>query len=317
MDNRDEKDFVHVSKKFEVFMGYTKVKEAFPHIPCERDPFERIAYASGFDDSEITKLKEALAGRWGALRAVDRFFSNSLVKEIGSITCFEERELRVVEIFRSLWGSELKCELEEAGVQSVDRWWEGMENLSRHGLQERKDGFFDRMLEGMYALALQKARFDVQMNPYGDEGADLQIRYGTLSFDIEVSRFHRNKGLERKLEGLGRPEVISSEATMAGKVKDESGQLREDKNGIVLLHSENTGVDHDVFVEWRDINASCLLQKSPNLCAVIFDYNFMSHIGHMNQSARIPEDNLRPVLDRIVKALNRVKGYTVAHLRVV
>ena len=314
MDNRDEKDFVHVSKKFQVFMGYEKVKEAIPHIPCDLDNYERIAYAASLDDLDVAKLKEALAGSWGALRAVDRFFSNSLVKEIGSITCFEERELRVVEIFHSLGGSELECELEEAGVQCVDRWWEGMENLSRHGLQERKDGFSDRMLEGIYALALQKGGFDVQMDPYGGEGADLQIRYGTLYFDIEVSRFHRNKGLERKLEGLDRLEVINSETTMAGKVKDKSGQLREDKNGIVLLHSENTGVDHDVFIQWGDINASCLLQKSPNLCAVVFDYNFLSHIGHMNQSSRIPEDNLQPVLYRIVKALNRVKGYTVADL---
>ena len=315
MDNRDEKAFVHVSKKFEMFMGCEKVKEAIPHIPCDLDNYERIAYAASLDDLDVAKLKRVLGPEY--IEKIHQFFSNSLVKEIGSITCFEERELRVVEIFHSLGGSELECELEEAAVQCVDRWWEGMENLSRHGIQKRKSEFLDRMLEGMYALALQKAGFDVQMNPYGKEGADLQIRYGTLSFDIEVSRFHRNKGLERKLEGLGRLEVISSEATMAGKVKDESGQLREDKNGIVLLHSDNTGVDYDVFAEWRDINASCLLQKSPNLCAVIFDYNFMSHIGHMNQSARIPEDNLQPVLYRIVKALNRVNGYTVADLCVV
>ena len=161
MANSEEKIFECVSKHFELCMGYTDVKEAFPHIPCEREPYERIAYASVFDDSEVAKLKEALSGHCVEMSVVDRFFSNSIVQELSSIACFEDRERRVVDIFHSLWGSELKCEIEEAGVQDVDRWWTGMENLRAYSdLCERKNGFEDRKMEGMYALALQKGGFD-------------------------------------------------------------------------------------------------------------------------------------------------------------
>lgn len=314
MANSEEKIFECVSQHFEGYMGYKRVKEAFPHIPCELDPYERIAHASGFDDSEVAKLKEVLPDY--STEAFHRFFSNSIVQKLRSIACFEDRE-RVVDIFHSLWGSELKCEIEEAGVQDVDRWWTGMENLRAYSdLCERKNGFEDRKLEGMYALALQKGGFDVQMNPYGGQGPDLQIKDGNLSFDIEVSRFRRNKGLECKLGEVERLEVIRSEASMFGKIKQKVKQLHEDENSIVLLHSENTGIDCDVFVEWIDINSSCLLRNSPNLCAAIFDHQFKGHTGFVNPYARMPEDDLRPVLFRIVKALNWVKEYTDAKLRV-
>lgn len=315
MDNSEEKVFECLSQHFKNYMVRTEVKKAFPYIPCEPDIYEAIAYASGFDDSEVAKLKESLPNY--SIEAVHRFFSNSIVQELRSIACFEDRERRVVDILHSLWGSELKYGLEEAGVQDVDRWWTGMENLNKHNLQNRKREFLDRMLEGMYALALQKGRFHVQMNPYGDQGPDLQIRDGNLSFDIEVSRFRKNKGLERKLGEVDCLEVIDSEDSMLGKIKQKVKQLHEDKNSIVLIHSENTGIDYDVFVEWIDINSSCLLRNSPNLCAVIFDYQFATHKGFMNQYARMSEDDLRPVLFRTVKALNWVKGYTVEKLCVV
>ena len=315
MGNSEEKIFECASEHFKGYMVRTDVKKVFPHIPCEPDIHETIAYASGFDDSEVAKLKEVLPDY--STEEFHRFFSNSIVQELRSIDCFEDRERRVVDILHSLWRSELKYGLEESGVQDVDRWWTGMENLNKHNLQNRKREFLDRMLEGMYALALQKGGFNVQMNPYGGQGPDLQIRDANLSFDIEVSRFGKNKGLERKLGEVELPEVIDSKASMLGKSKQKVKQLHEDKNSIVLLHSENTGIDYDVFVEWIDINSSCLLRNSPNLCAAIFDYQFACHKGFVNPYARMPEDNLRPVLSRIVKALNRVKGYTVAKLCVV
>lgn len=322
MDNSEEKVFKRVSMKFQAFMGFKKAKKAIPHIPCELDLYERIAYAAGLDDSDVAKLKKALSVYYGEESTIDRFFSNSIVQELRSIACFEDRERRVVDIFHSLWGSELKCEIEEAGVQDVDRWWTGMENLRAYSdLCERKNGFEDRKMEGMYALALQKGGFDVQMNPYGGQGPDLQIKDGNLSFDIEVSRFRRNKGLERKLGEVELPEEIDSEASMLGKIKQKVKQLHEDKNGIILLKSDNTGID---WVELRRVfdQIPCGVSldpylNPPKLCAVILSDSGGRQEYRINPRARMPADELRPVLSRIMKALNWVKEYTKAKLRVV
>ena len=162
--------------------------------------------------------------------------------------------------------------------------------------------------------------FDVQMNPYGGQGPDLQIKDGNLSFDIEVSRFRRNKGLERKLGEVELPEEIDSEASMLGKIKQKVKQLHEDKNGIILLKSDNTGID---WVELRRVfdQIPCGISPDPylnppKLCAVILSDSGGRQEYRINPRARMPADELRPVLSRIMKALNWVKEYTDAKLRV-
>ena len=150
----------------------------------------------------------------------------------------------------------------------------------------------------------------VKMTPYGDKGPDLHISTRRLSFDVEISRFRAgislgNKiALDEKNDGLlkGMPDKSQN---VWSKIDYEVKQLREKNNGIVLLFSDDIGIDWIEF-EKNVEHMSCFGEK---LCAVIFTDKTGIVKSHLNPCARIPDRELNHNLQEIVGALENIKGY--------
>ena len=115
-NEHQEKAFLCVSYNILGYLGYEKVKAAFCDIPSEWR--ERMAYATKFDDLERARLKDALANDPEAESAIDNFFVNQLVRELGFDSSMENRRLLVFRGFNSFIVHGLRTRLKKAGVQS-------------------------------------------------------------------------------------------------------------------------------------------------------------------------------------------------------
>ncbi len=278
-----------------------KVKKEFPDIPEE--PYRRVAYVSGFNEEKRAKLKTALAEYSETLIDIDNFFCDPIVQKIGSKTTDGEREELELSIYHSCIANDWKSKLQEAGVQHIDRWWRDIVRVSnlRGPLREHHNQFMSHYIEGTSALSLKMCGFDVQMKPYGEEGPDLQISKGDLTFDVEVSLFRADPDKELE-ECMARSkhmvEMPDKSHNISSKIfVDKLKQLRKDKNGIVLLNSNSIAKDYIEFEKLRE----CISEKSPShLCAVIFNGRYI-----LNQHARIPADVLDPALWKIAECLRR------------
>ena len=258
--------FLCVSFNIVGCLGYEKVKTVFPDIPS--DQYKRIAYAASFDDIEREKLKDALAKDTETESAIDSFFCNALVREIGSDPCIESRSKKVFRELSSFKAHRLHAQLEKAHVAGIDEWLKEIKNYYENDSQ-----FLDFYIEGLYALALQKSGITVRMKPYRDGGPDLQILMGCLVLDVEITRFIKNSCLENDLEMSPDDQVVECLIEMPDKsndvwykIEDKMKQLKEDKNGIILLHSDNMGIDDFEFGK----NARYIASLSEKLSAVIF-----------------------------------------------
>ena len=146
------------------------------------------------------------------------------------------------------------------------------------------------------------------MKPYRDGGPDLQVSLGCLSFDIEVTRFIKDACLENELE-IGPDEnchvvlipMPDKSPEIWSKIRRKIKQLKEDKNGFILLHSSNIGVDYIEFGK----NAQYISSLGEKLSAVIFVDSWTNAKFIPNPSARIPPQELSPVLRRIVESIKR------------
>ena len=136
----------------------------------------------------------------------------------------------------------------------------------------------------------------------------LQVSIGCLSFDIEVTRFIKDACLENELEI--RPDenchvllipMPNKSPEIWSKIRSKIKQLKEDTNGIILLHSSNIGVDYIEFGK----NAQYISSLGEKLSAVIFVDSWTNAKVVPNPSARIPPHELSPVLQRIVESIKR------------
>ena len=302
-DQRQKIAFLCVSFNIGCFLGYQKVKAAFPDIPSELR--KRIAYATRFDDSERATLKNALANHPETESMIDSFFCNPLVHEIGSDPLIENRTLLVLREFNPFIAHRLGVRLTKASVVGVGEW---LKDIERY--YEYDDQFTDFYIEGCYALALQKTGMIVKMKPYGDKGPDLQISIRCLSFDAEISRFRRDISLGNKMsldknDSSLLIEMPCKSQNVWSKIEDKVGQLREDKNGIILLLSDNIGIDWIEF-EKNAEHISCFGEK---LSAVIFTDKSGKIKSHLNPCARIPTQELTHNLQEVVEALQGLRAY--------
>lgn len=288
--------FLCVSFDIVDYLWYEKVKTTFRDIPSEQ--YKRIAYAASFDDHEIAILYDALANHPEAESVIDRFFRNALVREIGSDPCIESRSKRVLRELNSFKAHSLYARLEKAHVAGVDKWLKEIKNYYENDSQ-----FPDFYIEGLYALTLQRIGMTVQMKPYRDGGPDLQASIGCLSFDIEVRRFIRDTSLENELDLSSDDDDNTLLIPMPDKsssvwlrIEDKMQQLKEDKNGIILLHSDNIGIADIEFAK----NTRYIPSLGEKLSAVIFVDSWTKAKFSLNPNARIPLSELNPVLQEIV-----------------
>ena len=286
-NEHQEKAFLCVSYNILGYLGYEKVKAAFCDIPSEWR--ERMAYATKVDDLERARLKDALANDPEAESAIDNFFVNQLVRELGFDSSMENRRLLVFRGFNSFIVHGLRTRLEKkAGVLGVSEWLEDIERYYEYNEQ-----LTDLYIEGCCALALQKTGMLVKMRPYGDKGPDLHISTRRLSFDVEISRFRAgislgNKiALDEKNDGLLK-EMPDKSQNVWSKIDYKVKQLREKNNGIVLLFSDDIGFDWIEF-EKNVEHMSCFGEK---LCAVIFTDKTGIVKSHLKPCARIPDREL-------------------------
>ena len=295
--------FLCVSHNIVVYLGYKKVKAAFSDIPPEWR--KRIAYATRFDDSERAILKDALAKDTNVQSAIDSFFCNALAREIGSDPCIENRRKLVFREFNSFIAHGLYVRLEKAGVLGTDEW---LKEITRY--YEYDGDFTNFYLEGCCALALQKNGMRVRMKPYRDGGPDLQVSTGCLSFDVEISRFRPDISLGNKMsidEGDSSLfiKMPCKSQNVWSKIEQKVKQLREDENGIILLFSDNIGID---WIEFEK-NAEYISDFGKRLCAVMFSDGSGIVKSHLNPCARIPTQKVTHNLQGIVEALKGLKAY--------
>ena len=237
--------FLCVSYDLGPFLGFEKVRVAFPDIPS--DPFKRIAYAARLDDTERTMLKDALDSHSEAESVIDRFFRNAFVREVSSYPCIEDRSKIVLREVNSFKAHRLYVQLKRTRVTGVDEWLKEIKNY-----YENDNQFMDFYTEGRYALRLQKSGLKVKMKPYNGGGPDLQVSAGLFSFDIEVTRFVGDIALENKMsleedETVCLIEMPDKSQDVWSKIAGKMKQLKEEKNGIILLHSDNIGIDFFEF----------------------------------------------------------------------
>ena len=159
-------------------------------------------------------------------------------------------------------------------------------------------------------MALQQSGMLVEMRPYGEEGPDLRISKRRLSFDVEISRFRPDISLGNKIaldeDDDGILKIMPDKSqNIWSKIEDKVTQLREDQNGIILLFSDNIGIDWIEF-EKNVEHMSCFGEK---LCAIIFTDKTGIVESHLNPCARIPDRELNHNLQEIVGALENIKGY--------
>ncbi len=291
--------FLCVSERLTWYLSYEKVKEAFHDIPS--DFRSRIAYVAHFDDAEIAKLKNALAKDTNAESAIDSFFCSALVREIGSDPCIENRRKLVFRKFNSFIAHGLYVQLKKTGGTGVDEW---LREIERY--YEYDDEFINFYTEGRYALNLQKSGLKVKMKPYNDGGPDLQISTGLLSFDIEVTRFVGDISLEKKMS-LGEDEtprlieMPDKSQDVWSKIEGKMKQLKKNKNGFILLRSDNIGID---WVEFEK-NANDISRFDEKLCAVIFVDGWTRPKVISNLRARVPAEELTPILQRIIESITQ------------
>ena len=250
--------FLCVSFNIGRFLGYKKVKVAFPDIPSELR--ERISYATRFNETDRAILKKALANEPETESMIDSFFCNPLVHEIGSDPLIENRTLLVFREFNPFIAHRLAVRLTNASVISVGEW---LKDIRQY--YEYDDQFADFYIEGCYALALRKTGMTVKMRPYGGSGPDLQISTEYLSFDVEISRFRPDISLGNKMSideddsGL-LIKMPDKSQNVWSKIEDKVKQLREDENGIILLFSDNIGIDWIEFEKNAEL-ISCFGEK--------------------------------------------------------
>ena len=293
--------FLCVSYRLGPFLGFEKVKAIFCDIPS--DQFKRIAYAARLDDTERATLKNALTNYPEAESVIDSFVCNALVREIGSDPCIESRSKRVLREVNSFKARRLHVQLDKAHVAGIDEWSKEIENY-----YENKNQFPDFYIEGRYALALQKSGMRVKMKPYRHGGPDLQVSTGCLSFDVEVTRFIQDTCLENELDMSSdvdnNPLLIpmpDKSFSVCSKIEDKIQQLKEDRNGIILLHSDNIGIDYIEFAK----KAQYIASLGEKLSAVIFVDSWTTAKVVPHSSARIPPHELNRVLQRIVGTITQ------------
>ena len=302
-DQRQKIAFLCVSFNIGCFLGHQKVKAAFPDIPSELR--KRIAYATRFDDSERATLKNALANHPEAESMIDSFFCNPLVHEIGSDPLIENRTLLVFREFNPFIAHRLGVRLTKASVVGVGEW---LKDIERY--YEYDDQFADFYIEGCYALALQKVGMIVKMRPYGGEGPDLQISTEYLSFDVEISRFRPDMSLGNKMSiNEGDISLLikipDKSQNVWSKIENKRKQLRKDKNGIILLFSDDIGID------WIDLekNAEYISDFGKHLCAVMLSDRSSIVKSHLNPCARISTEELIHSLQGMTEALQGLRTY--------
>ena len=302
-DQSHDITFLCISERLTSYLSYEKVRDAFHDIPS--DFRSRIAYAVRFDDTEIATLKEALADHPETENVIDDFFCNSLVRQIGSVPSMQNRSRLVLREFNSFIARSLYVRLKDACIQRVSEW---LKDIKRY--YEYNDQFPDFYIEGCYALALQKAGMMVKMRPYGDKGPDLQISTEHLSFDIEISRFRPDISLGNKMN-LGEDEtpclvkMPDKSQNVWSKIENKVKQLREDKNGIILLFSDDIGTDCIEFEK----NAGHISDFGAQLCAVIFSDRSGIVKSHLNPGARISTQELAHNMQKIVRSLQGIGVY--------
>ena len=287
MDNAETDAFCLVSDHLQGYLGFCNVKADFPSIP--KRPYRRVAWAASLDVAERAKLRAALAQYQGTKAIIDGFYSNSLVQEIGSKSNFEESCRLVLRTCNSLRAQTLIDQLQVSGVRNVDEWSRDLEKRYEYDVE-----FGELYLEGRYALTLQKNGLEVQLKPYGDErGADLQVSVRGLLLDVEISHFRRDEGLEQEMSGQI-VEMPCRTQALWSKLEEKKGQLQEGKNGVILLSSDNIGIDDIEFQKIAEtILSSGLAEK---LCAIVFSDSFTRDRAVLNPRARIPGQELHAAL---------------------
>ena len=298
MDDRENALFYDVSNALQLYLGFSNVKATFPGIPQE--PHKRIACATSFDDTEVATLKATLAEHPGTEAAIDSFFSNFLVRQIGSEPDIERRYELVLRACNSLRAQRLIVQLHEAGVANVDEWSKDLEKRYDYYVD-----FGELYLEGQYALALRKNGLGVQLKPYGTAGGpDLQVSTRGLPFDIEVSHFRKDEPLEKQMSGqiVRMPDKTQN---LWSKIGDKMGQLREDRNGVILLRSDNIGIDDIEFSKVAEEIACSGLEDK--LCAIVFSDRYSGHREIPNPRTRIPTRELEPALKTILGCMGSIE----------
>ncbi|MDE2716841.1 MAG: hypothetical protein OXI33_07480 [Chloroflexota bacterium] len=293
-DQHQNVAFLCVSYDLGPFLGFEKVRVAFPDIPS--DSFKRIAYAARLDDTERTMLKDALDSYSEAESVIDRFFRNAFVREVSSYLCIEDRSKIVLREVNSFKAHRLYVQLKKTRVTGVDEWLKEIKNY-----YENDNQFMDFYTEGRYALRLQRSGLKVKMKPYNGGGPDLQVSAGLFSFDIEVTRFVGDIALENKMsleedETGCLIEMPDKSQDVWSKIAGKMKQLKEEKNGIILLHSDNIGID---FFEFEK-NTYDISRFGEKLCAVIFVDDWTGSKVIQNVRAKVPDQELNPIIQRIV-----------------
>ena len=290
--------FLCVSFNMGEYLGCEKVMVAFPDIPSELP--KRIAYAASFNCKERATLKDALANDPQAESVIDSFFCNALVREIGSDPYIESRRKLVFRQFNSFIAHRLYTRLKEASILGTDEW---LKEIAEY--YEYEDDFTNFYLEGCCALAFQSNGINVKMKPYDSGGPDLQVSTGYLSFDVEISRFISETS-NVSLPASGNYKILDRSQKFWSKIEGKARQLKEDKDGIVVLYSNEKRINH---TEFRKITEyiSCFGEK---LCAVIFSDRTGSVKILCNPHARIPVQQLSTNLKRMEYAiLNLQRNY--------
>ena len=288
--------FLCVSVNIADYLGYKKVNDAFRDIPS--DFRSRIAYAAHFDETGIAKLKNALANDPESESIIERFFRHTLVQEIGSDPCIENRRKLVFREFNSFIAHGLYVRLEKAGVLGIDEW---LKEIARD--YERNDDFTNVYLEGCCALAFQRNGMKVRLKPYPDGGPDLQVSTGCLSFDVEVSRFIPNPSSKESFPTSSDydlfKEMLDKSQNIWSKIEEKTRQLKEDKNGIILLYSNELSINNNEFQK----NAEYISCFGENFNAVIFSDRTGYAKSLSNPYARIPVQQLTTSLRQMESAL--------------
>lgn len=294
MDHNEKAAFCRAANTLQMYLGFEQVKVAFPNVPTE--PYKRIAYASGLAETDQEALRLALSQHPETGKIIDRFFSNPFVRELAHYSCTEDRQKAVLGLSHSMEAIDLHVKLRAAGVKNADEW---LKDVERH--YESSDQFRELYLEGEYALAFRSNGLAAKLRPYGREGPDLQVSIGNLSLDVEVSRFRRDVTLEENMIGKI-VEMPGKEQNLWSKIETKMKQLKKDMNGVILLSSDNVGIDDVEFGKIAEYLSCCGMDDK--LCAIVFSDGYTTPRFIHNSCATVLTQELHSALQSMVDCLN-------------
>lgn len=245
--------------------NFTDVRLALPGILT--DPARKwLAHVLVLPTSERPKLEAALEGKiTGWKEDVKALFSHPVIQRIAATGSIEDREIGLLELAQSCKTDLMVGQLRSVGVQNVDTWAKDLA-----GATGDEQAYRDYYTEGDYALAFARCRLHVTLKPTGKQGPDLKLVESHTEIYVEVSRFREDEILRQQMReaiGMGKlAEMPDKSQNVLDKLSSESQQLVDGQPGVVLLRSNNVGIDEREFQLAVEYKVTALAKMS----AVIF-----------------------------------------------